>query len=224
MRVKKGTPMGEVFKQYAEKKGLQEKSLSFARRGARPRPISGADRPAPKSRARRARLLGRRREDDPERCETHGLEEDSFRARAAPRPRPEEFPRAPDPPRRAARAGGTTGPETTRPAPAGFDASRCGRPPAGHRQGGRPVRMFLHGLGSPGPPNFSHPDSPLPTPPPTSHPPKPSERTMRPARSASRGSTPRENPVARAARRRRSRARVQRGPLVAPRFLEPGRM
>ena len=36
MRVKKGTPMGEVFKQYAEKKGLQEKSLSFARRGARP--------------------------------------------------------------------------------------------------------------------------------------------------------------------------------------------
>ena len=147
MRVKKGTPMGEVFKQYAEKKGLQEKSLSFARRGARPRPISGADRPAPKSRARRARLLGRRREDDPERCETHGLEEDSFRARAAPRPRPEEFPRAPDPPRRAARAGGTTGPETTRPAPAGFDASRCGRPPAGHRQGGRPLRMFVHGLG-----------------------------------------------------------------------------
>ncbi|KAK7249442.1 hypothetical protein SO694_00049049 [Aureococcus anophagefferens] len=35
MRVKKGTPMGEVFKQYAEKKGLQEKSLSFVAR-ARP--------------------------------------------------------------------------------------------------------------------------------------------------------------------------------------------
>ena len=34
MRVKKGTPMGEVFKQYAEKKGLQEKSLSFVARRA----------------------------------------------------------------------------------------------------------------------------------------------------------------------------------------------
>ena len=33
MRVKKGTPMGEVFKQYAEKKGLQEKSLSFVAGG-----------------------------------------------------------------------------------------------------------------------------------------------------------------------------------------------
>ena len=37
MRVKKGTPMGEVFKQYAEKKGLQEKSLSFVASRARGR-------------------------------------------------------------------------------------------------------------------------------------------------------------------------------------------
>ena len=37
MRVKKGTPMGEVFKQYAEKKGLQEKSLSFVAHRARGR-------------------------------------------------------------------------------------------------------------------------------------------------------------------------------------------
>ncbi|KAJ1460072.1 hypothetical protein M885DRAFT_509777 [Pelagophyceae sp. CCMP2097] len=33
MRVKKGTPMGEVFKQYAEKKGLEERSLSFVAGG-----------------------------------------------------------------------------------------------------------------------------------------------------------------------------------------------
>mmetsp|Transcript_18778 Transcript_18778/g.24380 ORF Transcript_18778/g.24380 Transcript_18778/m.24380 type:complete len:125 (+) Transcript_18778:74-448(+) len=33
MRVKKGTPMGEVFKQYADKKGLTQKSLSFVADG-----------------------------------------------------------------------------------------------------------------------------------------------------------------------------------------------
>ena len=33
MRVKKGTPMGEVFKQYADKKGLQQKALSFVADG-----------------------------------------------------------------------------------------------------------------------------------------------------------------------------------------------
>ena len=58
MRVKKGTPMGEVFKQYAEKKGLQEKSLSFARAGVRD--LSGFGRPGKRGvpaprRAREAR-------------------------------------------------------------------------------------------------------------------------------------------------------------------------
>ena len=32
MRVQKGTPMGEVFKHYAERKGVAENSLTFARR------------------------------------------------------------------------------------------------------------------------------------------------------------------------------------------------
>ena len=39
MRVDKGTPMSEVFKHYAERKGVNENGLTFARRrrGTRPR-------------------------------------------------------------------------------------------------------------------------------------------------------------------------------------------
>ena len=59
-------------------------------------------------------------------------------------PRPTR--RARDGPRRA-RARGPAAAAGTTTLRAGVNAGRRGRPPAGHRQGGRPLRMFVHGLG-----------------------------------------------------------------------------
>ena len=73
-------------------------------------------------------------------------------------PRPKR--RARDGPRRA-RARGPAAAAGTTILRAGVNAGRRGRPPAGHRQGGRPLRMFVHGLGPPPPAEFP-PESPQP--------------------------------------------------------------
>ena len=65
MRVKKGTPMGEVFKQYAEKKGLQEKSLSFVANRARGRGFQKTGCPPPPTPPPRRSPAGRRSRTTP---------------------------------------------------------------------------------------------------------------------------------------------------------------